>query len=92
MDFIKQHPLAIYLIIVNISLFLLMGLDKLKAKMDSWRISEKTLLLLGLVGGGLGGILGQQVFHHKTRKVYFTICFSLGLLFAIGGVVWHYFR
>ena len=87
MDFIKQHPLAIYLIIVNISLFLLMGLDKLKAKMDSWRISEKTHPLFGL-----GGILGQQVFHHKTRKVYFTICFSLGLLFAIGGVVWYYFR
>lgn len=82
-DFLKNHLIQVYLILANVSLFALMGLDKLKAKMNSWRISEKTLLILGLAGGGIGGLLGQHVFHHKTRKSYFTLCFLIGIGVAV---------
>ncbi len=92
MELIKTHPLAVYLVLVNLSLFCLMGLDKLKARMDSWRISEKTLLLLGLAGGGIGGLAGQRLFHHKTRKKYFTVCFAVGALLATAAVLWVYLR
>ena len=92
MDLIKTHPLAVYLILVNTGLFCLMGLDKLKAKMDSWRISEKTLLLLGLAGGGIGGLMGQQLFHHKTRKKYFTVCFAIGGIISVAVLLWYYLR
>ena len=47
----------IYLIAINIITFLVMGLDKWKAKHGSWRIQEATLFTLVLFGGGIGGIL-----------------------------------
>lgn len=75
----------IYLLIVNLVLFLLMGIDKFKAQTHRWRIPEKTLLLFGLFGGGLGGLLGQRIFHHKTRKPVFYAIFSIGV-FILGGV------
>jgi uncharacterized membrane protein YsdA (DUF1294 family) len=53
--------------------FLLFGYDKFQAKSDGWRIPEKVLLLLGVFGGGVGGLLGMKVFHHKTRKNYFWV-------------------
>ena len=43
--------MIVYLGVINILSFLIYGLDKLKAKYHKWRISEKTLLLLAIVGG-----------------------------------------
>ena len=70
----------IYLIAINIITFLVMGLDKWKAKHGSWRIQEATLFTLVLFGGGIGGILGMIVFHHKTKKAKFQIGFPAILL------------
>mgnify|MGYP004663860807 FL=1 len=70
----------IYLIAINIITFLVMGLDKWKAKHGSWRIQEATLFALVLFGGGIGGILGMIVFHHKTKKAKFQIGFPAILL------------
>ena len=52
-----------------------MGIDKRRAKKDRWRISEKTLFLPVILGGGLGGICGMKLFHHKTRHWYFRFGF-----------------
>ncbi|MBQ8804628.1 MAG: DUF1294 domain-containing protein [Tyzzerella sp.] len=68
MDFI-----IIYLIIINIIAFLAYGLDKWKAKRGSWRIPEKTLLLLAVFGGSIGAFAGMRVFHHKTQKAKFFL-------------------
>lgn len=65
------QALCLYLLIVNLVGFLLMGLDKRRAKRGAWRISEKTLFLPPLLGGTVGAILGMRVFHHKTRHWYF---------------------
>ena len=67
--------LGLYLLCVNLSAFFLMGTDKRRAKKDRWRISEKTLFLPVVLGGGLGGILGMKVFHHKTKHWYFRLGF-----------------
>jgi uncharacterized membrane protein YsdA (DUF1294 family) len=53
--------------------FLLFGYDKFQAKNDGWRVSEKVLLSLGVFGGAIGGLIGMQIFHHKTRKNYFWV-------------------
>lgn len=63
----------IYLCIVNLIAFFIFGIDKLKAKRDSYRISEKTLITICAVGGALGGLLGMMIFHHKTSKPKFVI-------------------
>lgn len=60
-----------YLIVMNVIGFLLMGLDKWKAKKHAWRISEMTLLLVAALGGAVGSMLGMHLFHHKTRHWYF---------------------
>ena len=65
--------IIIYLLIINVIGFLLMGIDKKRAKMMEWRIPEKTFFLITLFGGGVGTIAGMYTFRHKTRKKYFTI-------------------
>ena len=65
--------IVVYLVIVNIIGFLAMYLDKQKAKKGSWRIQEKTLMILTALGGGIGTLTGMYVFRHKTKKLKFTI-------------------
>lgn len=63
--------LVIYLLGMNILGFLLMGIDKYKAKKRAFRIPEATLFTVAVIGGSLGSILGMFTFHHKTRHWYF---------------------
>lgn len=42
--------LAIYYAIINIVLIILMGVDKVKAKRNEWRIKEATLFSTALLG------------------------------------------
>ncbi|MBE5940387.1 MAG: DUF1294 domain-containing protein [Lachnospiraceae bacterium] len=67
--------LAVYLIIINLVAFVLMFVDKAKAAKGKWRIPEKTLFLPVLLGGGIGGVAGMQIFRHKTKHWYFAIGF-----------------
>ena len=66
-----------YLIAVNVLAFVLMGIDKRRAKQNAWRIPEKTLFLPAILGGALGGVAGMRLFHHKTRHWYFRYGFPL---------------
>lgn len=38
-----------------------------------WRVSEKKLIGLALIGGSVGAFIGMIVFHHKVRKWYFKL-------------------
>ena len=74
--FYTDHPLIIiYLGAVNTVAFSLYFIDKLKARTNSWRIRERTLLLLALTGGSIGAALAMKLFRHKTRKDSFLIWF-----------------
>lgn len=81
-QFFIQHPLWLYVIGVNAYTFVLMGYDKRQAIHHKWRISERHLLVSGAIGGGIGGLLGRSLFHHKTRKSRFFITFLIGCLVA----------
>lgn len=72
--------LILLLAIWNIITFIMMGVDKVKAKKDKRRISEKTLLLSGLFMGALGATAGSLIFHHKTSKLKFRILLPLFIL------------
>lgn len=75
--------IIIYLVVINILAFLAMWWDKHEAKVGDWRISEKALFILVLLGGGIGGILGMYVFRHKTKKWYFKFGFPIILIIEI---------
>ncbi len=64
--------LGIYLLILNIIGFALMGIDKKRAKKRDWRISEAALFGAALLGGSLGSLIGMYLFRHKTRRWYFV--------------------
>ena len=65
--------LIIYLLIINALGFLLMLIDKYKARKNLWRIPEKTLLGVALMGGSIGSFAGMQIFRHKTKHPRFYI-------------------
>ena len=83
--------LLIYLCLINLIGFFAMFLDKQKAKRDKWRIPEKTLFLLALIGGSLGTTLGMHAFHHKTRHWYFLYGMPAILLLQIAVIVYFAF-
>lgn len=57
--------------------------DKSAAQAGSWRTSEKTLVLLGTLGGWPGAIIAQERLRHKTRRVRFQIIFWLSVVLNI---------
>ena len=75
--------ILIYLLVVNVITFLMMGYDKHEAKKGNWRVSEKTLFTLVVLGGSIGGILGMFTFRHKTKKWYFRFGFPIILILQI---------
>lgn len=66
------YVLLCYLTFISIFGFILMGVDKQKARKHSYRISERSLFTVALVGGSFGMVLGMQVFHHKTKHPKFV--------------------
>lgn len=75
--------IIIYLVIINIAGFAIMGIDKSKAKRGAWRIKEATLFIVSALGGSIGTLLGMYVFRHKTKKWYFVIGFPAILVLHI---------
>ena len=77
------EALLYYLIVINVVTFLVYGIDKWKAKHNSWRISEVTLLILAVIGGSIGALLGMKVWHHKTQHNKFKYGLPLILIIQI---------
>ena len=63
----------LYLLLINAAAFLLMLVDKIKARKNRWRIPERTLMLCAALGGSVGALLGMYTFRHKTRHLKFTL-------------------
>lgn len=79
----ETKNVIIYLAVINIITFLIFAYDKHEAKIGGWRISEKTLFILSILGGSIGGILGMYTFRHKTKKWYFKLGFPFILILQI---------
>ena len=82
MEFYKI--ILIYLLIINFIGFCAMFLDKRKAKKGKWRIPEKTLFLIAILGGSIGSNLGMAVCRHKTKHWYFVIGMPAILILQTG--------
>ena len=62
-----------YLTAINLIGFLVMGIDKWKARNHKWRIKERTLFLIAVLLGSVGIWIGMYVFRHKTKRWYFVV-------------------
>ena len=83
--------LSLYIIVISFITFIIFGVDKKRARRHEWRISEKVLFALAIIGGSIGAIIGMIAFHHKTKKWYFRIGMPVILAVQIA-VVWALFR
>lgn len=75
-----------YLVIVNVVGFVMMGADKYRAKNHLWRIPEKTLFTVSLIGGSAGTWAGMYAFRHKTKHMQFVIGMPLIFFLQVLGV------
>lgn len=80
--------LAVWLIAINLITFAVYGADKRRARRGAWRVPEKTLFLLPLLGGSVGALLGMRVFRHKTKHWYFVWGVPAILLAQLALAVW----
>lgn len=85
---LRLHPLIAYLVAINLSTFILYGVDKLCAVRRWQRIPELLLHLLAFAGGSPGALVGQQSFSHKISKpkflaFYWLIVFVQALLLYV---------
>lgn len=63
----------LYFFIINLVGFLLMLVDKRRSINREWRISERTLFIVSIIGGAIGSYVGMQIFRHKTKHLKFTV-------------------
>lgn len=79
---------ALWLLVVNVVGFFLMGIDKMKAKRRTWRIPERTLFMPALLGGTPGVIAGMYSFRHKTKHRKFKYGLPVLLVVQLAAAAW----
>lgn len=78
-----MNYITLYLVFINLLAFVLMAQDKFKAQHGRWRIPEKVLFAVAILGGSIGSILGMQLFRHKTKHRAFVIGMPLILVLQV---------
>ena len=78
----------IYLSVINALGFLLMLVDKRKARTNRWRIPEATLMTVAALGGSIGSLAGMYLVRHKTQHLKFTLGIPLILAAQVVAAVW----
>ena len=76
--------IGLYYLCMNIIAFILYGLDKKYAREGRWRIPEKTLLGIGMIGGAAGAWIGMQTFRHKTKHLSFRVLVPVFIVVHVG--------
>lgn len=79
--------ILVFYIILSVVTFIVYALDKSAAEQHRWRIQEKTLHLLSLLGGWPGAWIAQRMLRHKTQKVSFQIVYWATVGFNLAGLL-----
>jgi uncharacterized membrane protein YsdA (DUF1294 family) len=87
-----EYLYLIWLSVLGLITFIAYGFDKSRARRRGWRVPEKTLHWLSLLGGVIGGWAGRAFFRHKTQKPVFTLVLLLATLIHAGIVYLLFFR
>jgi uncharacterized membrane protein YsdA (DUF1294 family) len=78
----------LYLLTINAAGFFSMLADKHKARKNLWRIPERVLMTVAVLGGSAGILLGMYTARHKTKHLKFTLGVPLILAAQVIGAVW----
>ncbi|REK77862.1 DUF1294 domain-containing protein [Paenibacillus paeoniae] len=62
-----------YWILLSLYGFVLMGMDKRRARRKARRIPERRLFFVAAVGGAAGTWCGMKLWRHKTKHHSFTV-------------------
>ena len=87
--------LILTVLAVNVFTFAVFAYDKARAIRGEWRIPERQLFGLMVLGGSLGGWLAMLSLHHKNRKTGFRLVASIIFLFqlvAVAGVLYRWMQ
>ena len=79
--------LTVYIALMSVVLLVVMKADKERARRNQYRISEKTLWMTAIFGGAIGGVIGMQLFRHKTKHLSFRLGFPLLALLDVSVLV-----
>jgi uncharacterized membrane protein YsdA (DUF1294 family)/cold shock CspA family protein len=90
--FAGNLPLAIlwFYFLASTVTFVAYARDKSAAKNNQWRISEKTLHFIALIGGWPGALAAQRLLYHKSKKQSFQIVFWATVVFNCGALSWFF--
>lgn len=86
MEQVILKAVLVYLLVMSLAGYAIMGVDKQKARRGHYRIPERTLLLIAFLGGGIGSTFGMLTFRHKTKHIKFAffLPFTAFLYLIIG--------
>ena len=84
--------LIAYLLVINLTAFILCGSDKRRAVKNKYRIPERTLILISLAGGAWGFWLGMGMFRHKTKHMKFVILIPLFCIIWLGIIMYIFLK
>ncbi len=92
----KEFYFAMFILLMNIYGVFIIYIDKNKSKKNKWRIRERSLFLIAILGGAAGIMMGMTMFRHKTQHSSFTIgiplIFILNILIGCSLFYWIYIR
>ena len=80
--------LALYLVLINVIAVILCIIDKLKARINEWRIPEKTLFIVSAIGGSVGMYVTMNLVRHKTKHKRFMIGLPLIIILQCALLIW----
>ena len=88
-----MEPIVVggYLLLMNIVGLYVMYSDKRRAIKYRFRIPERMLFIVSLLGGSIGTWAGMYLFRHKTKHWYFVVGMPLILLCQCAGAVYYLF-
>ncbi|MBQ8576316.1 MAG: DUF1294 domain-containing protein [Clostridia bacterium] len=82
-----MNYIFIWLGIISAVSVIVTAYDKIAAKSGAWRIPEKTLMLLGFLGGAAAMLVTMLIIHHKTRHAKFMVGLPLEIVLHIAIII-----
>jgi len=67
----------------NVSAFVIWFVDKHQARKGGWRVPERTLHVMAILGASPASLAAMSILRHKTQKRFFTILYSVLLVVHI---------